>query len=71
MTGRCGPYLAQTMKTLGYRTFGVGKFHTTPWDEELGYDVHLHSEEFYGNPDQRKRDSYASWIAATPRIRFH
>ncbi len=21
MTGRCGPYLAQTMKTLGYRTF--------------------------------------------------
>jgi len=63
MTGRCGPYLAQTMKSLGYRTFGIGKFHTQPWDEELGYDVHLHSEELYGTPDQRRRDSYASWIA--------
>jgi choline-sulfatase len=63
MTGRCGPYLAQTMKDLGYRTFGIGKFHTEPWDEELGYDIHLHSEELYGNRDQRQRDSYASWIA--------
>ena len=62
MTGRCGPYLAQTMKTLGYRTFGIGKFHTNPWDEQLGYDVHLHSEELYKNIDQRNRDSYASWI---------
>ena len=63
MTGRCGPYLAATMKKLGYRTFGVGKFHTQPWDEQLGYDVHLHSEELYGTPDQRQRDSYAHWIA--------
>jgi len=63
MTGRCGPYLAQTMRTLGYRTFGIGKFHTTPVFEELGYDVHLHSEELYGTPEQRKRDSYANWIA--------
>lgn len=63
VTGRCGPYLAQTMKTLGYRTFGVGKFHTQPWDEKIGYDVHLHSEELYATPDQRKRDSFASWIA--------
>lgn len=71
MTGRCGPYLAQTMKNLGYRTFGIGKFHTEPWDEELGYDVHLHSEELYGNPDQRKRDSFASWIAtAHPEFNF-
>jgi choline-sulfatase len=61
--GRCGPYLAATMKRLGYRTFGVGKFHTSPWDEALGYDVHLHSEELYGTPEQRNGDSYARWIA--------
>ena len=63
VTGRCGPYLAQTMKTLGYRTFGIGKFHTMPWDEKLGYDVHLHSEELYATSDQRRRDSFAAWIA--------
>lgn len=71
MMGRCGPYLAETMKNLGYRTFGIGKFHTVPWDEELGYDVHLHSEELYASPDQRKRDSYASWIATQhPEFNF-
>lgn len=65
VTGRCGPYLAQTMKDLGYRTFGIGKFHTLPsWDEPLGYDVHLHSEELYATADQRRRDSFANWIAA-------
>lgn len=63
MNGRCGPYLAQTMRSLGYRTFGIGKFHTQPWDEELGYDVHLHSEELYATPEQRRGDAYASWIA--------
>lgn len=61
--GRCGPYLPKVMKKLGYRTFGIGKFHTSPWDEEVGYDVHLHSEEIYFDSDQRARDSYASWIA--------
>ena len=60
---RCGPYLARTMRSLGYRTFGVGKFHTAPWDEELGYDVHIHSEELYGSADQRARDGFASFIA--------
>lgn len=64
MTGRCGPYLAETMKALGYRTFGIGKFHTMPWNEPLGYDVHLHSEELYGTPQQRRGDAFASWIAA-------
>jgi choline-sulfatase len=63
MEGRCGPYLARTLGRLGYRTFGIGKFHTQPWDEDLGYDVHLHSEELYGAPDQRSRDAYAAWIA--------
>ncbi len=63
MTGRCGPYLAETMRTHGYRTFGVGKFHTGPWDEDIGYDVHLHSEELYVTPEQRRGDAYAAWIA--------
>jgi len=63
MEGRCGDYLARTMRDLGYRTFGIGKFHTQPWDEDLGYDVHLHSEELYGTRDQRRRDAYARWIA--------
>jgi len=59
---RCGPYLAQRMRSLGYRTFGIGKFHTRPWDEDLGYDVYLHSEELYGSPQQRAKDDYAAWI---------
>jgi arylsulfatase len=63
MEGRCGPYLARTLRDRGYRTFGIGKFHTQPWDEDLGYDLHLHSEELYGTPDQRRRDAYANWIA--------
>ena len=60
--GRCGPYLARAMKSVGYRTFGIGKFHAQPWDEDLGYDVHLHSEELYETPEQRSRDAYAGWI---------
>ena len=61
--GRCGAYLAQRMREAGYRTFGIGKFHTSPWNEDLGYDVHLHSEELYGSPKQRQGDAYAAWIA--------
>jgi choline-sulfatase len=63
MTGRCGAYLAQTMRVLGYRTFGIGKFHTQPWNEEIGYETHLHSEELYGTPQQRRGDAFANWIA--------
>ncbi len=63
MEKRCGKYLAKTMGEAGYRTFGIGKFHTTPWDEDVGYEVQLHSEELYGTEDQRARDSYASFIA--------
>jgi arylsulfatase len=63
MEERCGSYLARTLRTRGYRTFGIGKFHTAPWDEDLGYEVHLHSEELYGNADQRSRDAYATFIA--------
>jgi arylsulfatase len=62
MEERCGPYLARTLRSAGYRTFGIGKFHTQPWDEDLGLDVHLHSEELYKTEDQRNRDDYAAWI---------
>jgi arylsulfatase len=62
MEGRCGTYLARTMAGLGYRTFGIGKFHTHPWDEDLGYEVHMHSEELYGASEQRARDGYAGFI---------
>ena len=51
MEGRCGAYLARTMKSLGYRTFGIGKFHTTPRNEDLGFDVQLYSEELYNTPE--------------------
>lgn len=63
MEERCGPYLARTLRSRGYRTFGIGKFHASPWDEDLGYDVHLHSEELYGSPEHRSRDAYAAFIA--------
>ena len=63
MTARCGPYLAQRMQQLGYRTFGIGKFHSKPTYEDLGYQVHLHSEEMYESADIRQKDAYAAWIA--------
>lgn len=62
MESRCGAYLARTMREAGYRTFGIGKFHTIPWDEDLGYEVHLRSEELYGSTDQRARDAYGAFI---------
>jgi choline-sulfatase len=62
MEERCGLYLGKTMRNLGYRTFGIGKFHSYPWNEDLGFDIHLHSEELYENQDQRKRDSYVKWL---------
>lgn len=63
MEGRCGKYLARTMGELGYRTFHVGKSHTHPRFEDIGFDVHLRSEELYGSPQDRERDAYASFIA--------
>ena len=59
---RCGEYLAKRMRRLGYRTFGVGKFHTKPWNLDVGYDVQLHSEELYGTPQQRSGDGFAGWL---------
>ncbi|MCL2741262.1 MAG: sulfatase-like hydrolase/transferase, partial [Oscillospiraceae bacterium] len=63
MEGRCGPYLARRLRELGYRTYGVGKFHTTPdGGEDLGYDVTLRTEEIYGTPEERSRDAYGSFL---------
>jgi arylsulfatase len=63
MEDRCGAYLARTLARLGYRTFGIGKFHTHPWNENLGFEVQFHSEEMYGSPELRKADAYAAFIA--------
>jgi len=60
---RCGKYLPEVMRSRGYRTFGVGKFHNFPWDSDLGFDAQHHSEEFYLDPAQRARDSYAAFLA--------
>jgi len=61
MEARCGPYLGHTMSRLGYRTFGVGKFHTYPWNEDLGYETVWRSEETY-HPPAREGDDYGSWL---------
>jgi choline-sulfatase len=62
MEARCGPYLARVMSRLGYRTFGIGKFHTYPWDEDVGYETLWRSEETY-HPPAREGDDYGSWLA--------
>ncbi len=59
----CGPFLAEVMAQRGYRTFGVGKFHTIPWDAKVGYEIEERSEELYDSPRQRAEDSYAAFIA--------
>src|SRR5438445_682631 len=61
MEARCGPYLARTMSRLGYRTFGIGKFHTYPWNEDVGYETLWRSEETYP-PPAREGDDYGSWL---------
>ncbi|MFO7898513.1 MAG: sulfatase-like hydrolase/transferase, partial [Planctomycetota bacterium] len=51
------------MSRLGYRTFGIGKFHCHPWDEDVGYEYQTHSEEGYGSPEQRLADGFGGFIA--------
>jgi arylsulfatase len=62
MEARCGPYLGRVMSGLSYRTFGIGKFHTAPWNEDLGYETFLRSEETY-NAMTREGDNYAGWLS--------
>ena len=61
MEARCGPYLGRTMSGLGYRTFGIGKFHTYPWNEDVGYETLWRSEETY-HPPAREGDDYGLWL---------
>lgn len=59
----CGEYLARRMGKLGYRTWGIGKFHTSPdVYEDLGYEVQIHTEEMYDTPRVKEKDGYASFI---------
>jgi len=56
---QCGDFLARRMADLGYRTFGVGKFHTRPTYADIGYHSQQYSEGFYGEGDW-SRDDYAT-----------
>ncbi|MEJ1154684.1 sulfatase [Microbacterium marmarense] len=60
---RVGPYLATVMGDLGYRTWGIGKFHTIPWDADSGFEFQLRSEELYLAEGSRPGDDYAAFIA--------
>lgn len=63
MEERCGPYLARTLQKSGYNTFGIGKFHTHPvFKEDLGYDVHLSTEELWNNESDRQQDAFLQWL---------
>lgn len=60
----CVPFVAEILASRGYRTFGVGKFHTWPCDADIGYETHLRSEELYDTPEERRRDAYPGFIAS-------
>jgi arylsulfatase len=62
MEARCGAYLGRTMSHMGYRTFAIGKFHTQPWNEDVGYETIWRNEENY-RPLTREGDDYAAWLA--------
>ena len=62
MEERCGSFLGRVMTRLGYRTFGIGKFHAG-YGGNLGYEKILFSEELYGTPEDRRLDAYAAFIA--------
>ena len=61
---RCGPYLAQTLADQGYRTWGLGKFHTEPRHEPLGFAVHEYSEELWPTEAEFLGDDYVRWLRA-------
>ncbi|MBU9737706.1 sulfatase family protein [Diplocloster agilis] len=60
---RCGSYLARCLTDQGYRTFGIGKFHTKPdCYEDLGFEVHKHTEELWETPEIKEKDAYAGFM---------
>ncbi len=60
--GRCGPYLPEVLAGQGYRTWGLGKFHTMPRLEPLGFEVHEHSEELWPDEATFLHDDYVAWL---------
>ncbi len=62
MEERCGPFLGRRMSQLGYRTFGIGKFHSH--HDDLGYETFLRAEEMWSNPEERAADSYIQFLEA-------
>jgi arylsulfatase len=60
----CGPYLAETLAERGYRTWGLGKFHTEPRDEPLGFEVQEYSEELWPTEAEYLGDDYVAWLRA-------
>jgi arylsulfatase len=59
---RCGPYLAETLAARGYRTWGLGKFHTEPRHEPLGFHTHEYSEELWPTEEEFLGDDYVHWL---------
>ncbi len=68
---RCGPYLAQMLADRGYRTWGLGKFHTEPRHEPLGFHVHEHSEELWPTAEEFLGDDYVKWLRARAPVLGH
>jgi len=61
---RCGSYLAETLAARGYRTWGLGKFHTSPRHEPLGFQTHEYSEELWPTEEEFLGDDYVKWLRA-------
>lgn len=59
---RCGPYLAEVLAAQGYRTWGLGKFHTQPRHEPLGFEIHEYSEELWPDEESYQQDDYVAWL---------
>lgn len=62
VTGRCGEYIGKYMTQHGFRTFGIGKFHAHPYNEEMGYEVQYPTEEIWDDQENKNWDSYASFM---------
>jgi choline-sulfatase len=61
---RCGPFLAETLAASGYRTWGLGKFHTEPRTQPLGFQTQEYSEELWPTEEDFLADDYVRWLRA-------
>ncbi|MBR3643809.1 MAG: sulfatase-like hydrolase/transferase [Parasporobacterium sp.] len=59
---RCGSYLAAAMRERGYYSFGIGKFHCLPFDEDCGYDEQYFTEEGWKDEASSRKDDYFSFM---------